>query len=174
MTTRDRGARDRATREPSRATTRRDQPVLDDIDRRIISELQVDGRKAYTQMAPVVGLSEAAVRQRVQRLIDTGVMQVVAVTDPKVLGFSRQAMIGVQVEGDALVVADAVAALSAVEYVVLTAGGVDLLVEVVVEDDESLLRLLNEQIRKIPGVLRTETYVYLRIHKETYQWGVAP
>jgi Lrp/AsnC family transcriptional regulator, regulator for asnA, asnC and gidA len=154
--------------------TTRDQPTLDDIDRRIIGELQVDGRKPYTQMAPVVGLSEAAVRQRVQRLIDSGVMQVVAVTDPKVLGFSRQAMIGIQVEGDALVVADAVAALSEVEYVVLTAGGVDLLVEVVVEDDESLLGLLNEQIRKIPGVRRTETYVYLRIHKETYQWGAAP
>ena len=150
-----------------------DQPVLDDIDRRIIAELQVDGRKPYTQMAPVVGLSEAAVRQRVQRLIDSGVMQIVAVTDPKVLGFSRQAMIGLKVEGDALVVADAVAALSEVEYVVLTAGAFDLLVEVVVEDDESLLELLNEQIRKIPGVRTTETYVYLRIHKETYQWGVA-
>ena len=153
--------------------TRR-QPTLDDVDRRIISELQVDGRKPYTHLAPAVGLSEAAVRQRVQRLIDTGVMQIVAVSDPKVLGFDRQAMIGIQVEGDALVVADAVAALDEVEYVVLTAGGVDLLVEVVVEDDESLLRLLNEQIRKIPGVRATETYMYLRIHKETYQWGVAP
>ena len=148
-----------------------DQPVLDDIDRRIIAELQVDGRKPYTQMAPVVGLSEAAVRQRVQRLIDSGVMQVVAVTDPKVLGFSRQAMIGLRVEGDARAVADKVAALGEVEYVVLTAGAFDLLVEVVVENDESLLRLLNDQIRKIPGVRATETYMYLRIHKETYQWG---
>ncbi len=144
--------------------TPRDQPVLDDIDRRIIGQLQVDGRKPYTQMAPAVGLSEAAVRQRVQRLIDAGVMQIVAVTDPKVLGFSRQAMIGVQVEGDALAVADRVAALSEVEYVVLTAGALDLLVEVVVEDDESLLRLLNDEIRKIPGVRATETYMYLRIH----------
>ena len=151
--------------------TPNDQLLLDEIDRRIIAELQVDGRKPYTQMAPVVGLSEAAVRQRVQRLIDSGVMQIVAVTDPKVLGFSRQAMIGISVEGDALVVADSVAALSEVEYVVLTAGAIDLLVEVVVADDESLLELLNEQIRKIPGVRTTETYMYLRIHKETYQWG---
>jgi Lrp/AsnC family transcriptional regulator, regulator for asnA, asnC and gidA len=149
-----------------------DQPVLDDIDRRIIGELQVDGRKTYTQMAPVVGLSEAAVRQRVQRLVDSGVMQIVAVTDPKVLGFSRQAMIGLRVEGDARAVADKVAALGEVEYVVLTAGALDLLVEVVVADDESLLTLLNEHIRKIPGVRATETYMYLRIHKETYQWGV--
>jgi Lrp/AsnC family transcriptional regulator, regulator for asnA, asnC and gidA len=151
--------------------TANDQPLLDEIDRRIIGELQVDGRKPYTQMAPVVGLSEAAVRQRVQRLIDSGVMQIVAVTDPKVLGFSRQAMIGISVEGDALLVADRVAALSEVEYVVLTAGAIDLLVEVVVADDESLLELLNQQIRKIPGVRTTETYMYLRIHKETYQWG---
>ncbi|HXX90883.1 MAG TPA: Lrp/AsnC family transcriptional regulator [Acidimicrobiales bacterium] len=153
--------------------TKREQPALDDIDRLIIGELQVDGRKPYTQMAPVVGLSEAAVRQRVQRLIDSGVMQIVAVTDPKVLGFSRQAMIGLRVDGDALAVADAVGALAEVEYVVLTAGAFDVLVEVVVEDDESLLEILNEKIRKIPGVQTTETYVYLRIHKETYQWGAA-
>jgi Lrp/AsnC family transcriptional regulator, regulator for asnA, asnC and gidA len=157
---------------PSRDPGSRDAAALDEIDRRIIAELQVDGRRPYTQLAPVVGLSEAAVRQRVQRLIDTGVMQIVAVTDPKVLGFSRQAMIALRVEGDALAVADAVALLAEVEYVVLTAGAFDLLVEVVVEDDESLLELLNEQIRKIPGVRTTETYMYLRIHKETYQWGV--
>ena len=148
--------------------------VLDEIDRRIIEQLQRDGRKPYTQMAPAVGLSEAAVRQRVQRLIDAGVMQIVAVTDPGVLGFSRQAMIGLKVEGDLRLVAEAVADLHEVEYVVLTAGALDMLVEVVVEDDERLLELLNEKIRKIDGVQTTETYIYLRIHKETYQWGTAP
>jgi Lrp/AsnC family transcriptional regulator for asnA, asnC and gidA len=148
--------------------------VLDEIDRRIIEQLQKDGRKPYTQMAPAVGLSEAAVRQRVQRLIDAGVMQIVAVTDPRVLGFSRQAMIGLKVEGDTRRVADAVAELHEVEYVVLTAGALDMLLEVVVEDDEHLLELLNEKIRNIEGVQTTETYIYLRIHKETYQWGTAP
>jgi Lrp/AsnC family transcriptional regulator, regulator for asnA, asnC and gidA len=148
--------------------------VLDEIDRRIIEQLQKDGRKPYTQMAPAVGLSEAAVRQRVQRLIDAGVMQIVAVTDPGVLGFSRQAMIGLKVEGDTRRVADAVAELHEVEYVVLTAGAFDMLVEVVVEDDEHLLDLLNAKIRKIDGVQTTETFIYLRIHKETYQWGAAP
>jgi Lrp/AsnC family transcriptional regulator for asnA, asnC and gidA len=148
--------------------------VLDEIDRRIIEQLQADGRKPYTQMAPAVGLSEAAVRQRVQRLIDAGVMQIVAVTDPRVLGFSRQAMIGLKVEGDTRRVAEAVADLTEVEYVVLTAGALDLLLEVVVEDDEHLLELLNEKIRKIEGVRTTETYIYLRIHKESYQWGTAP
>jgi Lrp/AsnC family transcriptional regulator for asnA, asnC and gidA len=147
--------------------------VLDEIDRRIIEQLQKDGRKPYTQIAPAVGLSEAAVRQRVQRLIDGGVMQIVAVTDPRVLGFSRQAMIGLKVEGDTRRVADAMAALHEVEYVVLTAGALDMLLEVVVEDDEHLLELLNEKIRKVEGVQTTETYIYLRIHKETYQWGTA-
>ena len=148
--------------------------VLDEIDRRIIEQLQIDGRKPYTQIAPVVGLSEAAVRQRVQRLIDSGVMQIVAVTDPRVLGFTRQAMIGLKVEGDTRRVAEAVAELHEVEYAVLTAGALDMLLEVVVEDDEHLLELLNEKIRKIEGVQTTETYIYLRIHKETYQWGIAP
>jgi Lrp/AsnC family transcriptional regulator for asnA, asnC and gidA len=154
--------------------TAQEPAVLDDIDRRIIEQLQKDGRKPYTQMAPAVGLSEAAVRQRVQRLIDAGVMQIVAVTDPRLLGFSRQAMIGLKVEGDTRRVAEAVAELHEVEYVVLTAGALDLLIEVVVEDDEHLLELLNEKIRKIEGVRTTETYIYLRIHKETYQWGAAP
>jgi Lrp/AsnC family transcriptional regulator, regulator for asnA, asnC and gidA len=144
---------------------------LDDVDKRIIEHLQVDGRKPYSQLAPLVGLSEAAVRQRVQRLTDNGVMQVVAVTDPRVMGFSRQAMIGVTVDGDSRVVAEALSSLTDVEYVVLTTGGFDLLAEVVVEDDEHLLDLLHGTIRAIPGVRSTQTFPYLRIHKETYQWG---
>jgi Lrp/AsnC family transcriptional regulator for asnA, asnC and gidA len=145
--------------------------VLDDVDKRIIEQLQQDGRRPYTQIAPAVGLSEAAVRQRVQRLIDSGVMQIVGVTDPKMIGFGRQAMIGLTVEGDTRTVADAVAALKEVVYVVLTAGSLDVLVEVVVEDDEHLLDLLNNKIRAIDGVRDTETFLYLRIHKETYAWG---
>jgi Lrp/AsnC family transcriptional regulator for asnA, asnC and gidA len=145
--------------------------VLDEVDKRIIEQLQQDGRRPYTQIAPAVGLSEAAVRQRVQRLIDSGVMQIVGVTDPKMLGFGRQAMIGLSVEGDTRTIADALAALDEVVYVVLTAGSLDLLVEVVVEDDEHLLELLNDKIRSIEGVRDTETFMYLRIHKETYAWG---
>lgn len=145
--------------------------VLDDTDKRIIQQLQQDGRRPYTQIGPAVGLSEAAVRQRVQRLIDSGVMQIVGVTDPKMLGFGRQAMIGLTVEGDTRKIADAVAALDEVVYVVLTAGSLDVLVEVVVEDDERLLELLNNKIRSIDGVRDTQTFMYLRIHKETYAWG---
>jgi Lrp/AsnC family transcriptional regulator, regulator for asnA, asnC and gidA len=145
--------------------------ALDDIDRRIIEHLQRDGRLPYAQLGPAVGLSQAAVRQRVQRLIDGKVMQIVAVTDPRVLGFTRQAMIGLKIEGDTRRVANAVAALPEVEYVVLTAGALDMLVEVVVEDDEQLLHVLNDKIRAIDGVQTTETYIYLRVHKETYEWG---
>jgi len=151
--------------------TRQTKVVLDDVDKRIIEQLQQDGRRPYTQMAPAVGLSEAAVRQRVQRLIDAGVVQIVGVTDPKMVGFGRQAMIGLTVEGDTRAVADIVAAMEEVVYVVLTAGSLDILVEVVVEDDEHLLELLNDKIRAIEGVRDTETFVYLRIHKETYAWG---
>jgi Lrp/AsnC family transcriptional regulator for asnA, asnC and gidA len=145
--------------------------ALDELDKRIIEQLQQDGRRPYTQIGPAVGLSEAAVRQRVQRLIDSGVMQIVGVTDPKMVGFGRQAMIGLTVEGDTRKIADAVAALDEVVYVVLTAGSLDVLVEVVVEDDEHLLELLNNKIRSIEGVRDTETFMYLRIHKETYAWG---
>ena len=147
--------------------------VPDDVSKQIIEQLQQDGRRSYAAIGKAVGLSEAAVRQRVQRLQDGGVMQIVAVTDPRLLGFSRQAMIGLKVEGDTRKVAEAMAELREVEYVVLTAGALDLLVEVVVEDDERLLELLNEKIRKVEGVRTTETYMYLRIHKESYQWGTA-
>ena len=145
--------------------------MLDEVDKRIIEQLQQDGRRPYTQIAPAVGLSEAAVRQRVQRLIDSGVMQIVGVTDPRMIGFGRQAMIGLTVEGDTRKIADAVAAFDEVVYVVLTAGSLDVLVEVVVKDDEHLLDLLNHKIRTIEGVRDTETFMYLRIHKETYAWG---
>jgi Lrp/AsnC family transcriptional regulator for asnA, asnC and gidA len=144
---------------------------LDHIDEELIRRLQTDGRLPYTQLAKAVGLSEAAVRQRVQRLLESGVMQVVAVTDPLSLGLRRQAMVGIKVQGDVRSVADVLAGLDEVVYVVLTAGSVDLLAEVVVGSDDDLLRLLNEQIRSIPGVIATETSIYLSLRKQTYQWG---
>ncbi len=146
-------------------------PVLSDTDRAIIEALQRDGRLPYTRIAALVGLSEAAVRQRVQRLRAAGVMQVVAVTNPLVLGFRRMALVGVRAEGDLRALADALGALSEVSYVVIVAGSFDVLVEVVCEDDEHLLRLLNEEIRALPGVRSTETFTYLRLCKETYEWG---
>lgn len=144
---------------------------LDDLSRRLIEALQRDGRRSYAALAQDVGLSEAAVRQRVKRLLDDGVMQIVAVTDPMTVGFSRQAMVGIKAEGDVRDVARRLSELPELDYVVLCAGEFDILVELVCEDDEHLLRLLDESVRKIAGVRETETFVYLRLEKQTYSWG---
>src|SRR5665213_2645613 len=146
-------------------------PFLDEPNRAIIEALQRDGRQPYGAIAQAVGLSEAAVRRRVQRLREAGVMQIVAVTDPLQLGFTRQAMIGITVEGDVRVVADKLSALSEVDYVVMCAGSFDLLAEVVCEDDERLLQVLADSVRSIPGVRGTETFLYLKLAKQTYTWG---
>lgn len=145
--------------------------VLDATSKAIIEQLQEDGRRPYGEIARAVGLSEAATRQRVQRLIDAGVMQIVAVTDPVQVGFGRQAMVGVTVSGDARLVADRLAELDAVTYVVLTTGSFDLLVEVVCESDEDLLAILNDGIRADADVVSTEAFVYLSLRKQLYNWG---
>ena len=150
----------------------RGKAALDDVSKAIIEQLQQEGRRSYAAIGKVVGLSEAAVRQRVQRLVDNGVMQVVAVTDPLELGFNRQAMIGVKATGDLDPVAEALAAMEEVDYVVVVAGSFDLLVEVVAESDEHLLTIVSKRIRAIPQVLSTETFVYLKLRKQTYSWGV--
>jgi Lrp/AsnC family transcriptional regulator for asnA, asnC and gidA len=146
-------------------------PPLDEVSKRIIEQLQEDGRRPYAAIGKAVGLSEAAVRQRVQRLLDAGVMQIVAVTDPLQVGFARQAMIGIRVEGDIMPVADQLAEMTEVDYVVVTAGSFDLLVEVVCEDDDHLLEVLSHRIRTLPGVRGTETFVYLKLRKQLYNWG---
>jgi Lrp/AsnC family transcriptional regulator for asnA, asnC and gidA len=155
------------TRKPDRAAS-----PLDGVSKEIIAQLQQDGRRSYAAIGKVVGLSEAAVRQRVQRLIDSGVMQVVAVTDPLELGFARQAMVGIRVTGPLDPVADVLAGLDEVDYVVITAGAYDLLAEVVSESDEHLLELISDKIRTIEGVVSTETFMYLKLRKQTYSWGV--
>ncbi|MBT2235204.1 MULTISPECIES: Lrp/AsnC family transcriptional regulator [unclassified Nonomuraea] len=144
--------------------------VLDDLSKQIIEQLQGDGRMPYAAIGKAVGLSEAAVRQRVQRLQEAGVMQIVAVTDPLTLGFPRQAMIGVNCEGDLDSIADELAAIDEIDYVVLTAGSFDVIVEVVCEGDGHLLEILSK-IRAIPAVRATESFVYLKLRKQTYSWG---
>jgi Lrp/AsnC family transcriptional regulator for asnA, asnC and gidA len=150
---------------------RRPADLLDDADKEIVELLQADGRMSYTRIASAVGLSEAAVRARVQRLVSGNVVQIVAVTDPLRLGFRRQAMVGVKTEGDISTIADTLAAIPEVDYVVYVSGSYDLLFEIVCEDDEHLLSILNDKVRTIPGVRTTDTYTYLRLHKQTYAWG---
>jgi Lrp/AsnC family transcriptional regulator for asnA, asnC and gidA len=144
--------------------------VIDVISKRIIEQLQQDGRQSYAAIGKAVGLSEAAIRQRVQRLQESGVLQIVAVTDPLTLGFHRQAMIGVKCEGDLQHAADLLALIDEIAYVVLTAGSFDLLCEVVCEDDDHLLDVLS-RVRNVPAVTSTETFVYLKLRKQTYSWG---
>ena len=144
---------------------------LDELSKAIVEQLQEDGRRSYAEIGKAVGLSEAAVRQRVQKLTDSGVMQIVAVTDPMQLGFFRQAMIGIRATGDTTVIAASLATMPAVDYVVLTAGSFDILVEVVCENDDDLVALLNKQIRSLSGVQSTETFVYLKLVKQQYNWG---
>jgi Lrp/AsnC family transcriptional regulator for asnA, asnC and gidA len=145
--------------------------MLDSVAKEIIEQLQQDGRRPYAAIAKAVGLSEAAVRQRVQRMVYTGVVQIVAVTDPLQLGFERQALIGIKVQGDVTTVADALANVPEIDYVVLTAGSFDVIAEVVCEDDDHLLDLLTSRIRNVDGVTGTETFVYLKLRKQLYNWG---
>ncbi|MEO8888280.1 MAG: Lrp/AsnC family transcriptional regulator [Jatrophihabitantaceae bacterium] len=145
--------------------------LVDDTSRAIIEQLQADGRRAYATIGKAVGLSEAAVRQRVQKLIDNGVMQIVAVTDPTQTGFARQAMVAISASGDIEAVAEQLTKIDEVVYLVITAGSFDILAEVVVEDDAHLLQMVNHRIRSIDGVTRTESFLYLRLAKQTYNWG---
>ncbi|KRC58466.1 AsnC family transcriptional regulator [Agromyces sp. Root81] len=144
---------------------------LDDVSKAIVEQLQADGRRSYADIGKAVGLSEAAVRQRVQRLTESGVMQIVAVTDPMQLGFTTQAMIGIRTSGDTRVLAARLAEIPEIDYVVLTAGSFDVMAEVVCENDDELLELLNTRIRVIEGVQSTETFVYLKLQKQFYNWG---
>jgi Lrp/AsnC family transcriptional regulator for asnA, asnC and gidA len=158
-------------RRGERAAVKHPSGLLDDVGKRIVELLQIDGRRSYASVGTEVGLSEAAVRQRVQKLIEAGVMEIVAVTDPLQLGFRRQAMIGLRVVGDMSPAADALTAMPEVNYVVTTAGSFDILAEVVCEDDDELLDLLTHRVRVLPGVQHTETFVYLKLNKQHYNWG---
>lgn len=146
-------------------------PHLDEVSKSIIEQLQQDGRRSYAAIGKAVGLSEAAVRQRVQRLVQSGVVQIVAVTDPTQVGFDRQAMIGIRTDGDLSGIVEQLCAMDEVDYAVITAGSFDILIEVVCEDDDDLLHLLNDRIRTIEGVRSTESFVYLKLAKQTYTWG---
>ena len=145
--------------------------AIDDVSKLIIEQLQDDGRRSYSEIGKVVGLSEAAVRQRVQKLTEKGVMQIVAVTDPVQLGFYTQAMVGIKCSGDTAEIANALGKMTEVDYVVITAGSFDILVEIVCEDDDSLIKIINSKIRRLAGVTSTETFVYLKLAKQFYNWG---
>ena len=156
---------------PSSVTGPDGSPTIDDIDREIIRHLQTDGRMPYSQLAQLIGLSDAATRQRVNRLTDRGVIDIVAVTDPVMLGLGFQAMLGVTVSGDAAVVADAISEYDDSVYVVMTTGRYDVIVEVVCSDTDSFIELSGD-LRRLDDVTTVEVLTYLRLVKQTYDWGV--
>src|ERR1700722_13809639 len=144
---------------------------LDDTDRAILAARREDGRRSYGEIGEAVGLSEAATRQRVNRLRESGAMRIVAVTDPVALGHGVVATIGLRVSGDTRVAATRLAAIETVEYVVVTAGSFDLIVEVVCTDEAEMLAVINDQIRSIDGVRETETFMHLHTEKNVLAWG---
>lgn len=156
---------------PNARSGPRRQDELSPLDKRIIEHLQADGRRPFTQIAADLGVSEAAVRARTARLVERDILQVVGVADPGKLGF-QQALIGIRCEPGRLVaVAEALADLSEVDYVVITTGRYDILIETVTVDNDGLLRFLTERLQAIDGVRDTETFTYLRLVKQTYQFG---
>jgi len=144
---------------------------LDPIDRQLVEALQRDGRASYAELADLVGLSPAATRLRVQRLLDAGVVTVVGVTDPLALGFPVMAALGVRVERNVREVADRIAEIEGVIYVVFTSGSFDLLVEVVCEDSARLLTVIDDEVRAIDGVRSVESFTYFGIHTHRFVWG---
>jgi len=145
-------------------------PNLDDTDKAIIALLQDDGRMPFSTLGPAVGLSPAAVRQRVLSLIADGFMQIVAVTDPITIGFTVMALAGINVKGSLDEVAKQLAEIDEISYVVIVTGRFDIIIEVVVEDTERLLDLMNE-IRQLDSIVGTEVFNFLRLEKQTYNWG---
>jgi Lrp/AsnC family transcriptional regulator, regulator for asnA, asnC and gidA len=147
-------------------------PNLDDLDKAIIQCLQADGRRPYAQIGRELKVPEATVRQRAERLITRGVVQVVGVTDPLAMGFQQPALIGLKVDASRIEqIAEEIAALDEVTYLVVTAGRFDMMCEVVCEDNEHLLKVLTGSLAAIDGIRSTETLVELRFVKESYQWG---
>ncbi|WP_083666273.1 Lrp/AsnC family transcriptional regulator [Saccharomonospora sp. CUA-673] len=149
------------------------QQPLDDIDSRIIAILQADGRKAYNQIATELSIPASSVRYRVQRLMDAGILQVVGIADPLTIGFDRLAMIGVRTRpGSSHAVCEALKALPETSYVVLVAGHYDVMVEVICRDVSHYTELMTTGIQRIDGVLSTDSFFVLEVHKLAYGWGV--
>jgi len=146
---------------------------LDATDKAIMAELQVDGRLAYATLASRVGLSAAATRQRVNKLLEQGVMEVVATTDPSVLGLRHQALLGLNVDIHVREVAAELAKIDDIDYVVITAGRYDIIAEVFTSDADAFLSVVNDQVRPIPGIKNLEIVTYLDLVKQTYNWGTA-
>jgi Lrp/AsnC family transcriptional regulator for asnA, asnC and gidA len=146
--------------------------VLDEIDKQLLRSLQVNGRASYSELGDEVGLTPPAVRARIQRLRDRGVLQIVAVTDPIALGHTESAILGIRVDGDTRKVADQLGKISNVVYMVITVGGYDLMAEIVCQSRTEFGDLVQKTIREIPGVRSVDAFPYTDIHTHRFTWGV--
>ncbi len=142
---------------------------IDELDRKVIEALQRNGRESFRAVAAQLGVSEATVRSRYGRLVEEGILQVVGVTNPLGLGF-EQALVGVKTSGSPSAVADEISRWAEADYVVVTAGQFDVVVEVVTSSRAELLELTN-RIRALDSVVSTETFLYLEMWKQLYDWG---
>lgn len=147
-------------------------PRIDALDQGIIEALQANGRESFRAIAARLGVSEGTIRARYARLCDDDILQVVGVTNPLGLGF-EQALIGLKTTGPPQPVADEIASWAEADYVVVTAGQYDLVVEVVATDRRGLLDVTN-RMRVLDGVVSTETFLYLDLVKQLYDWGTKP
>ena len=146
--------------------------MLDDIDREIISLLQYDGRMPYTKIAEEIGTTEGTVRRRVQQFRKNGILQIVAIVEPRIMGWEEAAMIGVNVKANLIQsVADEMAKLPEVAYLFQAAGEFDLIAEVFCKDREYFVSFLNEKLQKIHGIEGTQSFMILKMHKLSYRWG---
>jgi Lrp/AsnC family transcriptional regulator for asnA, asnC and gidA len=142
---------------------------LDETDVKIVDALRKDGRVAFAQIAGQLGVSPGMIRQRYNRLVEMGYVKVVAITNPSRLGIKTMAMIGVRTDGDKMLqVAEQIAALDEVIYIVVVSGRYDILAEVFCRDHADLLKFLTEKLAKIKGVRETESFMHLKIMKEVY------
>jgi Lrp/AsnC family transcriptional regulator for asnA, asnC and gidA len=147
---------------------------LDDIDMNIIRQLQYDGRLPFTQIAAKLGISEGAVRRRVKRLTESGLLQIVAVVEPQYLGWSAAGMVGISVQpGRADAVAHKISQFPEVSYLFMASGEFDLFAEVFCRDREHFVSFLNQDLQQVPGVERTQTFMILKMYKLSYRWGEA-
>jgi len=147
---------------------------LDETDREIIALLQYDGRMAYTEIGDKVGISEGAVRRRVKRLTEDGLLQIVGIVEPQLLDWNAAGMIGINVQsGQMDQAAEAIANFPEVTYLFMASGGFDLFVEVYCRDREHFVEFLNQKLQQVPGVIRTETFMILKMYKLSYRWGQA-
>ena len=146
--------------------------TLDDLDRAVIRRLQVDGRLPYADIAAELDRPEHEIEECAERLLADGVIEILAVTDPIQLGYARQAMLGIEVDGPSQPVGLLLAEFDDVIYIARTDGKFQLLVEVVGASDARLLELV-AQIRRIPGVRRIHTFLCTEVVKETYAFGTA-